>query len=106
MHKVQPQNFPLFLWKNEKVSLTDFFDGFMQGEMVLKVIFFFALFGLFTYFCFSHFCIFSWGRVLPTCLQVVAPLEKVMQLFTVSEQSAYTRLHMPSLNCGEFYKVI
>ena len=35
--KVQPQDFPLFLWKNEKVSSTDFFDGFMQGDMVLKV---------------------------------------------------------------------
>ncbi|KIM42574.1 hypothetical protein M413DRAFT_10120 [Hebeloma cylindrosporum] len=34
--KVQPQDFPLFLWKNEKVSSTDFFDGFMQGDMVLK----------------------------------------------------------------------
>ncbi|KAF8955982.1 hypothetical protein BDZ97DRAFT_2080158 [Flammula alnicola] len=34
--KVQPKDFPLFLWKNERVSATDFFDGFMQGDMVLK----------------------------------------------------------------------
>ncbi|KAF8157833.1 hypothetical protein B0H34DRAFT_706322 [Crassisporium funariophilum] len=34
--KVQPKDFPLFLWKSERVSATDFFDGFMQGDMILK----------------------------------------------------------------------
>ncbi len=38
--RVNPTAFPRFLWKDERASSTDFFHGFMQGKMVLSVLFF------------------------------------------------------------------
>ncbi|KAF8965639.1 hypothetical protein BDZ97DRAFT_2057933 [Flammula alnicola] len=31
-----PHDFPIFLWKDEKCSSTDVFNGFLQGEILLK----------------------------------------------------------------------
>jgi len=63
-HKVQPQDFPLFLWKNERVSATDFFDGFMQGDMVLKVNIF-VVFNPSLIFVSGIFAYFHWPECRP-----------------------------------------
>ncbi|KAG5633225.1 hypothetical protein H0H81_009735, partial [Sphagnurus paluster] len=34
--KVGPKDMPLYLWLDEKVNTTDFFLGFMKGEIVVK----------------------------------------------------------------------
>jgi len=32
-----PSDFPAFLWKNEQMNRTDSFDGFLCGEILVKV---------------------------------------------------------------------
>ncbi len=32
-----PSDFPAFLWRNEKMNRTDPFEGFLRGEILVKV---------------------------------------------------------------------
>lgn len=38
MTKVTATDYPKFLWEGDDINPADFFEGFMKGEMVLKVI--------------------------------------------------------------------